>query len=86
MLRRQILRELANHSLQRAKLDWILSSRDIIQRAVHGGLTVGVVPMHIVMRGRFKGLDEPLVHHANQSPGVSDVTAGPSSPSRLRCG
>ena len=69
VLRREVLRALADHALQRARLAWILTSPEIIHGRFTGGLAVGVIPMHVVTRFRFEGWDEPLVSHdpANQS-------------------
>ena len=69
LLRREVVRALADHALQRVRLVWILTSPEIIHGRFTGGLTVGVVPMHVVTRFRFEGWDEPLVSHdaANQS-------------------
>ena len=55
----------ANAAGRLARLDWILTSPDIIHDRFAGGLAVGVVPMHIAMRGRFKGWGEPLVRHSS---------------------
>ena len=41
------------------------SPEDSARLRFTGGLTVGVVPMHMVMRGRFEGWCEPLVHHSS---------------------
>ena len=65
----RLLRALAGHALQRARILWILTSREIIHGRFTGGLTIGVIPMHIVTRFRFEGWDDPLVSHdpANRS-------------------
>lgn len=65
VLRHAALRAPVNAALRLAQLDWILTSRCIIDGRFTGGLTVGVVPMHIVMRGRFEGWGAPLVHHSS---------------------
>ena len=69
LLRRELLRALANRVLRSARLAWILTSPEVIRGRFTGGLTVGVIPMHIVTRFRFAGWDEPLVSHdpANHS-------------------
>lgn len=70
VLRRPLLRGPVDVALRLAKRDWILTSRGVIAGRFGGGLTVGIVPMHIVARGRFLGWGDPLVHHSsrNKSP------------------
>ena len=59
-------RTLANLVGLLCRLDWMLTSRQIIQGRF-GSLTAGVIPMHIVMRGRFAHLEEPLVMHSSEN-------------------
>ena len=72
VLRRPALRVLTNGTLRRAKCEWILTSPEIIDGCFEDGLRVGIIPMHIVARGRFRGQDEPLAFHdsENKSPPV----------------
>ena len=65
VLERPGLRALVNGALRAARLDWILTSPEIIDGRFAGGLTAGVIPMHLVMRGAFRGWDEPLVLHTS---------------------
>ncbi len=65
LLRHSVLRAPANAALRLSRFDWILTSRELIHGRFTGGLTVGVVPMRIVMRGRFEGWGAPLVSHAS---------------------
>ena len=53
--------------LQRLKLSWIRISPDIIRGRFSGGLTVGVIPMHLVTR--INGIPSPklLVSHVPQN-------------------
>ena len=39
----------------------------IIDGRFAGGLRVGIIPMHIVARGRFRGQDEALVFHSSEN-------------------
>ncbi len=76
VLRRPALRTLANGLLRLAGCDWILTSPEIIDGRFAGGLRVGIIPMHVVARGRFRGWDEPLVLHDSEN--------GPRPPRRSR--
>ncbi len=64
---RPALRALTNRALRLAKCDWIFTSPVIIDGYFAGGLRVGIIPMHIVARGRFRGQDEPLVFHSSEN-------------------
>ena len=61
--RHALLRAPAVAASRLARLEWLFTSRSIIRGRFSGGLAVGVVPMHLVMRGRFAGWGEPLVLH-----------------------
>ena len=65
VLERPGLRAPVNGALRAARLDWILTSPAIIHGRFTGGLTAGVIPMHLVMRGDFQGWGEPLVSHTS---------------------
>lgn len=65
VLRRPILRALVNGALRLSGIDWILTSREIIRGRFADGLTVGVIPMHVVARGRCREWDRPLVFHGS---------------------
>ena len=65
-LARPVTRTLANLVGLLCRLDWMLTSRQVIEGRF-GSLTAGVIPMHIVMRGRFAHLEEPLVMHSSEN-------------------
>ena len=66
-LARPLARSLANLSGRLCRFDWMLTSREIVRGRFGGGLTAGVIPMHIVMRGRFAHLEQPLVMHSSRN-------------------
>lgn len=78
-LRHPVPRVLVNAACRLARIDWILTSPDIIEGRFAEGLRVGVIPMHIVMRGPFRGWGEPLVQHCSDNklqPAHRDPHAG----------
>ena len=75
VLRRPVLRALTNGTLRRAKCDWIFTSLAIIDGRFAGGFRVGIIPMHIVARGKFRGWDEPLVFHSSENKSASPLQA-----------
>ena len=52
-------------ALRLARTDWILTSPEIIEGRFAGGLRGGVIPMHLVMRGPYRGWGEPLAPHCS---------------------
>ena len=61
------LRALSNGMLRLCRLDYILTSREIIHGRFSTGLTAGIIPMHIVMRGAFAQWGDPLVLHSSRN-------------------
>ncbi len=76
VLRRPVLRALTNLTLRLAKRDWIFTSPVTIDGRFAGGLRVGIIPMHIVARGRFRGWGEPLVFHSSENKSTSRPADG----------
>ena len=66
-LRRPALRTLAARTLHLPKRAWIVTSPAVIDGRFSGGFRVGVIPMHIAARGRFRGQGEPLVFHSSEN-------------------
>jgi len=61
--RHALLRVPAAAASRLVRLEWLYTSRSVIRGRFAGGLAVGIVPMHLVMRGRFEGWGAPLVFH-----------------------
>ena len=66
-LARPLARSLSNLAGRLCRLDWMLTSPGIIPGRFDGGLSAGVIPMHVVMRGRFAHLQHPLVMHSSEN-------------------
>ena len=67
LLARPPLRMLSDYALRICGVDYILTSRRITRGRFSAGLTAGIIPMHLVVRGAFADCDDPLVVHSSHN-------------------